>query len=79
MSIIELTNKIVKESNMKISTIAKKSGVNAGTIRYWDRECANDALLSNVNAVLNQCGYCLAVVRKCEDNYVETREQQRIS
>lgn len=79
MNIISLTNKIVKESNLKISTIAKKSGVNAGTIRCWNRECTSDALLSNVNAVLNQCGYCLAVVRKCEENYAETREQQRIS
>ena len=77
--IIGLTRRIVKESNLKVPTIAKKCGVNAQTIRYWEREKPNDALVQNINAVLNACGYELAVVRKCEVNNAETREQQRLS
>lgn len=77
--IVGLTSRIVKESNLKVPTIAKKYGVKAQTIRYWEREKPNDALVQNINAVLNACGYELAVVRKCEVNNAETREQQRLS
>ena len=77
--IIGLTSRIVKESNLKVPTIAKTCGVKAQTTRYWEREKPNDALVQNINAVLNACGYELAVVRKCEVNNAETREQQRLS
>lgn len=77
--IVRLTNIIVKESKKKTSAIAQKSGVKAQTIRYWQRENADNALISNVNAVLNACGYELAVVRKYEVGNAETREQQRLS
>ena len=79
MSILRLTSRIVKESNLKVSKIAKKSGICANTIRYWEKAQNDNALISNVNAVLNQCGYELAIVRKLEDYNAETREQQSIS
>lgn len=66
MDLLNLTNKIIKENYKKISVLAKKSGVNAQTIGHWKMDGVNNALLSNVNAVLNACGYELAIVRKCE-------------
>ena len=77
--IIGLTSRIVKESNLKVTTISQKCGVKAQTIRYWEREKPSDALVQNINAVLNVCGYELAIVRKCEVDNAETREQQRLS
>ncbi len=67
MKILKLTNTILKESNLKTSAIARKSGVSPALLNYWQREQPTDALLSNVNAVLNACGYTLAIVRKYED------------
>ena len=77
--IIGRTSRIVKESNLKVPTIAKKCGVKPQTIHHWCREKPSDALVQNINAVLNVCGYDLAVVRKCEVDNAETREQQRLS
>lgn len=77
--IVGLTSRIIKESNLKVKTIASKCGVKPQTIHHWCREKPSDALVQNINAVLNVCGYELAVVRKCEVNNAETREQQRLS
>jgi hypothetical protein len=77
--IVGLTSRIIKESNLKVTTIANQSGVVSQTIHHWCREKPSDALVQNINAVLNVCGYELAVVRKCEVNNAETREQQRLS
>ena len=88
--IIGLTSRIVKESNLKVTTIAQKCGVKPQTIHHWCgvkpqtihhwcREKPSDTLVQNINAVLNVCGYELAIVRKCEVDNAETREQQRLS
>lgn len=66
MELLKLTNKIVKENYKKTSVLARESGVKAQTISHWRIDGVDDALLSNVNAVLNACGYTLAIVRKCE-------------
>lgn len=79
MSILRLTSRIVKESNLKVPTIAKKCGICPNTIRFWEKAKKDNALVCNVNAVLNQCGYELAIVRKLEGYNAETREQQTIS
>ena len=79
MFILRLTNKIVKESNLKLSVLARKSGICANTIRSWEKFKKDTAIIDNVNAVLNQCGYELAIVRKVEDCDAETRKQQSIS
>lgn len=66
MDLLKLTNKIVKENYKKTSVLARQCGVKPQTIRHWQTAGVDDALLSNVSAVLNACGYELAIVRKCE-------------
>lgn len=73
--ILALTNIIIKESNKRISNISRESGVKPQTISHWKNSNADDALISNVNAVLNACGYELAIVRKCEVGNDKAREQ----
>lgn len=65
-NIIEVTNTIIKESKDRISVISRKSGVKSQTISHWKHGNVNDALISNVDAVLNACGYALAIVRRCD-------------
>lgn len=66
MDLLKLTTKIAQENYKKTSMLARECGVKAQTIRHWEVNGVDDALLSNVNAVLNACGYELAIVRKCE-------------
>lgn len=64
MKVIDLTRKILSESNLSISEISRLSGVKKGTIYAWARGKVDNATIDNISAVLAVCGYAIVIARK---------------